>query len=491
MSAIIVKDLTFAYEGSYDNIFENVSFIIDSSWRLGFTGRNGRGKTTFLKLLMGQLEYSGKIESGMDFEYFPYSVDPSLTPREIIKSKSPNAEDWQIAIEAQRLKLDDGALDRPFSTLSNGEGTKVLLAALFLRENSFLLIDEPTNHLDAEGRRTLAAYLASQQGFILVSHDRAFLDASVDHILAINKKSIDVFKGNYSTWQREKDNRDNLELAQNARHKKEIFRLKEAAERASAWSDKVEKSKTGNRVSGLRPDRGYIGHKSAKMMQRSKNIERRRQEHIEEKSALLKDIDRADSLKLSPLAFYTDKLLELENVTVRYGDHAACQNVSFDIRSGDRIALRGSNGTGKSTILKVICGEISEFEGNLIKSSRLKISYIPQTTAGLAGNLRDFAEKWQIDESLFKTILRKLDFSREQFEKDISDYSEGQKKKVLLSRSLCQQAHLYVWDEPLNYIDILSRMQIEELLLEYKPTIIFVEHDMEFCRKIATKEVNL
>lgn len=491
MSAINVKNLTFAYEGSYDNIFENVSFIIDSSWRLGFTGRNGRGKTTFLKLLMGQLEYSGQIESQMDFEYFPYQVDPDMTPREIIKSKSPDAEDWQIAIEAQRLKLDSTALDRPFSTLSNGEGTKVLLAALFLRENSFLLIDEPTNHLDAEGRRTLAAYLASQRGFILVSHDRAFLDASVDHILAINKKSIDVFKGNYSTWQREKDNRDNLEMAQNARHKKEISRLEEASKRASAWSDKVEKSKKGTLNSGLRPDRGYIGHKSAKMMQRSKNIERRRQEHIEEQSSLLKDIERADSLKLSPLSFYTDKLLELEGVTVSYGEHTACQNVSFDIRSGDRIALRGPNGSGKSTVLKLICGEITEYTGKLIKSSRLEISYIPQTTAGLSGNLRDYAEKWKIDESLFKTILRKLDFSREQFEKDISDFSEGQKKKVLLSRSLCQEAHLYIWDEPLNYIDILSRMQIEELLLEYRPTIIFVEHDDVFCEKIATKEVIL
>lgn len=280
-------------------------------------------------------------------------------------------------------------------------------------------------------------------------------------------------------------------MAQNARHKKEISRLEEASKRASAWSDKVEKSKKGTLNSGLRPDRGYIGHKSAKMMQRSKNIERRRQEHIEEKSALLKDIDRADSLKLSPLSFYTDKLLELEGVTVSYGEHTACQNVSFDIRSGDRIALRGPNGSGKSTVLKLICGEITEYTGKLIKSSRLEISYIPQTTAGLSGNLRDYAEKWKIDESLFKTILRKLDFSREQFEKDISDFSEGQKKKVLLSRSLCQEAHLYIWDEPLNYIDILSRMQIEELLLEYHPTIIFVEHDGVFCEKIATKEIIL
>ncbi|MBQ7902008.1 MAG: ABC-F family ATP-binding cassette domain-containing protein, partial [Clostridia bacterium] len=120
-----------------------------------------------------------------------------------------------------------------------------------------------------------------------------------------------------------------------------------------------------------------------------------------------------------------------------------------------------------------------------------KISYVSQSTDSLSGNLSDFAINNNIDESQFKTILRKLDFSREQFDKDISDFSGGQKKKVLIAKSLCEQAHLYVWDEPLNFIDIFSRIQIENVILEYKPTLIFVEHDSSFREKIATKVVQM
>ncbi len=122
---------------------------------------------------------------------------------------------------------------------------------------------------------------------------------------------------------------------------------------------------------------------------------------------------------------------------------------------------------------------------------RLRISCVPQDTGFLSGSLKTFAREREIDESLFKAILRKLDFSRTQFEKDMADYSAGQKKKVLLAASLCEQAHLHVWDEPMNYVDVLSRMQLEELLLSYRPTLLFVEHDRRFCERVATGTLEL
>ena len=161
------------------------------------------------------------------------------------------------------------------------------------------------------------------------------------------------------------------------------------------------------------------------------------------------------------------------------------------MEQGDRIALAGKNGSGKSSILKLICGEEMTYHGDLHVGSRLVISSVAQDTAALRGNLTDYALQNQIDESLFKAILRKFDFSRVQFEKDMKDFSGGQKKKVLIARSLCQRAHLHIWDEPLNFIDVLSRMQIEELLLSFKPTILFVEHDSVFCKRIATRVVQL
>ena len=162
-----------------------------------------------------------------------------------------------------------------------------------------------------------------------------------------------------------------------------------------------------------------------------------------------------------------------------------------NIEQSDRIAIKGKNGSGKSTLLKLLCGENIKYCGTLEKGSNLKISYVSQDTSYLRGSLSDYAEKWDIDESLFKTILRKMGFERSQLEKNMEDFSGGQKKKVLIARSLCEKAHLYVWDEPLNFIDVLSRMQIEELLLEYEPTMIFVEHDVAFQHKIATSEIKV
>lgn len=488
MSLINVRNLTFAYDGSYDNIFENVNFQIDTDWKLGFTGRNGRGKTTFLNLLLGKYEYSGKISSSVSFEYFPFHVENmDYLTIDVVSDIYPEYLQWKLMRELTLLELTDDVLYRPFNTLSNGEQTKVLLATLFLKENSFLLIDEPTNHLDMNARKLVSDYLNSKNGFILISHDRAFLDNCIDHILSINKTNVEIQKGNFSTWWENKQRLDNFELSENEKLKKDISRLNEAAKRTNSWSNEVEKSKKGSTNSGSKIDRGYVGHKAAKMMKRSKTIESRQQAAIEEKSKLLKNIENSESLKISQLNFHKNRLVELENVSISYDDNMVCNDVSFTIDQGDRIALLGKNGSGKSSVIKLICDGDINYTGTFRKGSGLKISYVSQDTSHLQGNLTDYARENDIDESLFKAILRKLDFSRVQFEKDISSFSGGQKKKVLIAKSLCEKAHLYIWDEPLNFIDVISRMQIEELLLEYSPTILFVEHDREFSKNISTK----
>ena len=291
MSQINISNLTFAYEGSYDNIFENASFQINTDWKTGFIGRNGRGKTTFLNLLMGKYKYSGTISSSADFEYFPFDIpDDDVDTIDIAEFIFSDFEYWKLSREINLLGMSDDILYRPFSTLSGGEKTKFQLAVLFLKESNFLLIDEPTNHLDAEGRETVAKYLSQKKGFILVSHDRAFLDKCVDHIISINKTNIEIQKGNFSSWLLNKEQRDNFELAKNEKLKKDIKRLSQSAQRTAKWSDKVEKTKCGTKNSGLRPDRGFIGHKSAKMMKRSKSIVSRKESAIEEKAGLLKNV---------------------------------------------------------------------------------------------------------------------------------------------------------------------------------------------------------
>ncbi len=464
MSLINVTNLTFAYDGSYENIFENVNFQIDTNWKLGFTGRNGRGKTTFLNLLLGKYEYRGSITASVSFSYFPYHVeDPSILAIDAVEAMHPDYEYWRVAREMAKLQLDDAVLYRPYGTLSNGEQTKLQLAVLFSKENHFLLIDEPTNHLDIRGRELVSKYLSSKKGFILVSHDRTFLDGCVDHILSINKSDIQICKGNFSAWWENKQRQDAFEQAENEKLKKEIARLEETAREKANWSDRVEASKIGEHAF----DRGYIGHKAEKMMTRSKAIEKRQTAAIEEKSKLLRNIERSDTLKIFQTPFHTKRLAELKGVIIDYGDGAVCEDISFTIQMGDRIALQGPNGSGKSSIIKLLCGQAIPYTGQLWLGNGLKISYVNQDTSGLRGKLSDFARNAGIDESLFLAMLAKLDVPKTQMEKDMSSLSAGQKKKVLLARSICEPMHLHIWDEPMNYIDVISRMQIEELLLEF------------------------
>lgn len=479
--------MTFSYPGSYDAVFEDVSFQIDTDWRLGFVGRNGRGKTTFLRLLCGEFPYSGSIRASVGFDYFPFPVrDRAQFTGEILEDICPEAQDWERARELSLLGVDaNDILWRQFDTLSNGEQTKVLLAALFLRPERFLLIDEPTNHLDVHARETVAAYLQRKRGFILVSHDRRFLDRCVDHILSINRTSIEVQSGNFSSFMENFERQQTFEMTQNERLQKDIKHLRLAAQRTATWSDRVESSKIGA------ADKGYVGHKAAKMMKRSKTLEARREAAIEEKSGLLKNVETAESLKLSPLTYHADRLVELSDVAVCYDGQQIGEPVSFTVSRDERVVLDGKNGSGKSSLLKLLIGEPLTHTGTLRVGSGLVVSYVPQDTSHLRGTLSDYARRCVIDESLFKAILRKMDFERVQFEKNMIDFSGGQKKKVLIARSLCERAHLYVWDEPLNFIDVYSRMQIEELLRSFAPTMVFVEHDMAFREAIATKVVKL
>lgn len=483
MSMINVEHLTFAYPSSWDNIFEDVSLCIDTDWKLGLVGRNGRGKTTFFRLLMGQYEYEGKISSSVDFDYFPYDVeDKNRDTIAVLNQICPQAEDWEIIRELSYMEMDAEPLYRPFKTLSNGEQTKVLLCALFLNEGHFLLIDEPTNHLDMHAREIVSAYLNRKKGFILVSHDRSFLDGCTDHILSINRADIEVQSGNFSSWFINFQRRQKMEQTKSERLKKDIVRLQGAAKRAAAWSDRTEASKFGAGA----VDRGFIGHKSAKMMKRAKAVESRKQKAAEDKSELLKNYETADSLKLNVLRHYSETLISFTDTAVCYDGRQICEPVSFAVRRGERIALDGRNGSGKSSLLKLAMGMDIEHTGTVETCSGLIVSYVPQDTSNLKGNLSDFAEKCGIDESRFKTILRKMDFKRTQFEKNIEELSGGQKKKVLLAKSLCEEAHLYIWDEPLNYIDIYTRMQIEELIKAYEPSMLFVEHDLFFRKASAT-----
>ena len=508
MAQINVNNLSFSYEGSFDHIFENVSFSIDTDWKLGFIGRNGKGKTTFLNLLLGKYPYAGSISTSTVFDYFPYYIKKEqmqLPAAEFMDEIKSQCELWRVICELEQLRENADILYRPFQTLSPGERTKVLLAVLFSGENDFLLIDEPTNHLDQESREQVKEYLSAKKGFILVSHDRDLLDACIDHVLVLNRQPREVQNGNFSSWWENKQRKDAFAKAENEKHLKEIGKLKQAAARTGQWADKNERTKIGfdpvkehdRNIS----TRAYIGAKTKKMQSRVKQMEKRINREMEEKEGLLVDLEQPVDLKLMPLIHHKKMLVNIRDYSLKYIDaeKPIFTDLTFTISQGERVALQGENGCGKSTLIKMIldktgdsktCIPVSE-SGICETASGMVISYVNQETSMLKGSIFRFCTERNLDESLFCAILRQLDMDRVQFSKNMEDYSEGQKKKVLIAASLLTQAHLYVWDEPLNYIDVFSRMQIEKVLLQYQPTMLFVEHDIKFLNKIATKVVEL
>ena len=509
MAQIRIDNLSFSYEGSYDTVFEDVSFHLDTSWKLGLLGRNGKGKTTLLHLLMGKYEYSGAILNDTPCDYFPYPVseaDLARTTLELASSWKPEAELWQIQTQLGLICMDPDCLSMPFGALSPGERTRVMLAVLFATENEFLLIDEPTNHLDTDAREAVKEYLSKKKGFILVSHDRDLLDAVIDHVLVLNRESIEVQAGTFSSWWENKEKNDAFAASENEKHLREIEKLKTAADRSSRWAKKSESSKIGfdpiKETDRNISTRSYIGAKTKKMQSRVKSFEKRIDREIEEKEGLLRDIEKVTDLKLNPLLHQKEHLLTAHSLTIRYGEEEPLfEDLRFQLGRRERIVLSGKNGTGKSSLIKAIlqkAGMLSEknietmkVSGELNLAPELIISYLSQDTSFLSGSLTDFCRQRGLDRSLLLAILRQLDVGRDQFDKDISGFSEGQKKKVLLAASLLTPAHLYIWDEPLNYIDVFSRMQIEKLILAYQPSMLVVEHDVRFQERIATGIIHL
>ena len=279
---IEIQQLHFGFDTMNLLLFDDVSLTIDTKWCLGLIGRNGRGKSTLLNLLMNNYPYTGEIKSDVEFVYFPQSINNKENLVYHAIDEVMSVELWKFERECQLLGLNKEILWQPFKQLSGGEETKVLLAALFCEESKYPLLDEPTNHLDIEARKIVANYLKKKKGFIVVSHDRDFVDAVVDHTLVIEKSQLALYKGNFSMYEQQKQLQDEYELEQNKTLKLEIDRLQKTSKEKSNWAAKREKP------SGNDP----FGNAIAKRMnKRAKAIEKRTNKKIEEKTKLLKNIE--------------------------------------------------------------------------------------------------------------------------------------------------------------------------------------------------------
>ncbi|MCU7493911.1 MAG: ABC-F family ATP-binding cassette domain-containing protein [Ignavibacteria bacterium] len=524
MSQITLNNVSFHYSTPYQEIFRSLSVSIPDDWKAALIGRNGRGKTTLFKLLTGiEKPSSGAVSIPFEVKYFPYlPKNPGEAAQRVIKESIAPYSFWEekmnlllekgddeslreysvyfdlymhhdgyiidsiIEREADRIGLDAEVLNRPFDTLSGGEKTRALILPLFLRKDSFPLIDEPTDHLDLSGREYLAECLAgNKKGFIVASHDRYLLDRCTDHVISINKTGIKVMQGNYSAWKYQSDIEEEFEQRRYDNIQREINSLEKAAQQRRKWSDSKEKEKSGA------PDSGFVSHKAAKMMKRATSIERRIENNIENKKDLLRNKERELSLRMKASLKMPERLISVNGLNVRLNENEILSGVYLNVFKGDRIAITGSNGCGKTTLLNAIEGTVPVKEGDIFVAPNIKISRAYQNPLWQTGLLKDHLFEAGLDMTNFRFVMSALEMTGEIFDHPLETFSKGQLRKIDLCRSIVSSPQLLIWDEPLNYLDISSREQLEEFLISQKPTIIFVEHDRFFIEAVATEVIRL
>lgn len=508
MSMIRVSSLNFTWPSNAEPVFENAGFQIDSSWKLGLIGRNGAGKSTLFYLLCHPETFPGTLQSREIFEVFPYEIPQAArTGWDLFHEITPYEEDWQLAAELSLMNADPDLPDRDLDTLSPGERMKIMLACLFVQPDRFLLLDEPFSFLDGSTCLHMKEYLKKKHSFILVSHDRDLLEECTDHILSLEKRGIVLVKGSYSAWQRERTLFLEGQEKANQKLKSEISRLETAKAKNKNWAGQSEKGKKRSEPNE-KLDRGFVSHKAAKLMQKSKNLERRIDRSIAERKKLLHESDQAQALTMPVLRTPAKRLFQAEIEQAWYGTKSIYLHpVRLEIEQGECIALCGPNGCGKSTLLHLIEDQWQSqnkysmsckdelrkdelrMEGTIHLASGLIISCVSQEMNDLHGSFDQYIGQSGIDKSLFFTLLRKMGFERDVFDHSLDGLSQGQKKKVALARSICTPAHLYIWDEPLNYLDIFSRLQIEQMIKTSRPTLLYVEHDQVFIQNTATHTV--
>ncbi len=526
MASIVFNNVHFSYPSSPRPVFEDLSLVLDTGWRTGVVGRNGRGKTTFLKLVSGELvPERGEVSGAIGGRLFPTPVaDPRRLTRTVLKDALGPFTAWEremagllaeggeaaltayadlheryvelggyrvdadLAREFDALGLPASLFDRPFETLSGGEQTRALIATLFLYPDGFPLIDEPTNHLDGEGRDRLMTYLAGRRGFLLVSHDRHFLDGSVDHVLSLNRSDVRINRGNFTQWRTHMDEVLAFEARTRQRIERDVARLEAAARdtRRHAISREGDKYRTGAL------DKGFIGARAARQMRRARSVERRIESELAERRSLLGNAEKSRRLAIATERHAADApLLSAQGVTLSGGGRILQSDLSLAIRAGERVALTGPNGCGKTRLLDALCGRADIDAGLIRRRPGTAIARGYQHPLWCRGLLRDLLVDAGLDETRFRQLLGVVGVDADAFDRDLSTFSAGQQKKVDLCRCLATPADLLVFDEPLNYVDLYSREQIEQAMLDDAPTVLFVEHDRRFVETVATQVIRL
>jgi len=511
MIDISVSNLVKEFEVG-NKILNGLTFQVDTGERVGLLGPNGCGKTTLLRILTGAVDHDegdvviapGKriglisqipvypegytVEDVLDTAFEPLHAmerEMEALSRRMAQGESDPAilsryDKLSVAFqsgggydtETNKNKVCNGLSipremrERLFDQLSGGEKTRVNLGRLILEDTDILLLDEPTNHLDLRATEWLEEYLEKFKGTVLaVSHDRFFLDKVVKRVIEIQEGRAEFYSGNYSFYAVEKERRYEERLRQYEKEQAKIEQLEKSAEQLRIWA-----------YSGM--DKTF---KRAKSME--KRIERMRTMDKPKR-------DRKMEVRFGEREFRGDEVLTVKELKKSFGPRTLFDHVNLEVEGGERIALLGDNGTGKSTLIKIIMGEESADSGKLRMGPTVKIGYLPQ--------IIHFAhpERTLVDTMIYdldctaqtaRNRLASFKFRGEDVFKPVSALSGGEQSRLRLCMLMDAKINLLILDEPTNHLDIQSREWIEEAVEEYEGNLLFVSHDRYFIDRFATR----
>lgn len=510
MIDISVSSLVKSFELG-KNILDGLSFTVNSGERVGILGHNGCGKTTLFRILVGEIPYdegavmtapSKRVGLISQIPVYPegwttddvlrdahrrlYAISrriDELTERmesdqspALLREYDKLSDDYRrlggYDMETDRSRVANGLQIPPqmreqlFSSLSGGEKTRVNLARLILEDTDILLLDEPTNHLDLRATEWLEDYLLHFKGTVLaISHDRYFLDRVVERSIEINEGKAELYSSNYSFYVEERQRRFDEKLKKYEKDQAKVEQLTRAAEQMHLWafmgSDKL--------------------HKRAFSME--KRIDKLRQS---EKPSEQKKLN----IKFKQREFSGDEALVVASVSKSFGDRRLFSDLSLTVGGGERIALIGDNGTGKSTLIKMIMGEEPPDSGYLALGPAVRAAYLPQMvsfTADSRSALDTMLYDCRCQPQEARDRLAAFGFRGEDVFTPVGALSGGEKSRLRLCMLMGADINLLILDEPTNHLDISSREWMEDALSDYSETLLFVSHDRYFIEKFASR----
>ncbi len=500
-------------------ILSNMKLEVQHKDRIALVGRNGAGKSTLLKIIAGQISHDGgeiikpkdvtigymAQDTGLESELSIWDemltvfhdlihqeqairkleekmASPSIFSNETVYQKVLNEYDeLQMKFKEQGgyqyesdirsvlhgLQFGDFDYSTRISTLSGGQKTRLALGKLLLTKPDILILDEPTNHLDIETLSWLEQYLQGYHGAVLiVSHDRYFLDKVVNQVYEISRHSMKKYHGNYSSYLVKKAEDYERDMKQFEKQQEEIEKLRDFVQK------NITRASTTKRAQS-------------------------RRKQLEKMDVL--DRPQGDQ-KSATFSFQIEKqsgneVLQLKDLAVGYQNEKISQNINIRITKGESIALVGPNGVGKSTLLKTLINRLASLSGEIRFGTNVQVSYYDQEQANLVSNKRVLNELWDEHplkpEKEIRTILGNFLFSGDDVLKNVSTLSGGEKARLALAKIMMEKGNFLILDEPTNHLDIDSKLVLENALIDYPGTILFVSHDRYFINRIATKVIEL